>query len=161
MNSEAKELFENKLRVRACGICFQDNSLLLVRHNGIGSNGQLWSPPGGGLKFQESAEDALIREILEETGLHVQVRSLLFVNEYFDRKLHAIELFFEVTVTGGELIKGVDPELLKQHQMIEEVRFVTFEELNLLSDEIKHNLLRGRLSKKELLNMRGYFKLWQ
>ncbi len=161
MNIRAKDLFEGKLRLRACGICLREDSILLVKHAGLGTSGELWSPPGGGIHYNESAEEAVVREIKEETGLDSKVKNLLFVNEYFNGKLHAIELFFESNIINGSLIVGEDPELAKEDQMIKEARFVSFEELNQLPDEKKHNLLRGRLSKKVLLNMNGYFKLWQ
>lgn len=36
-----------------------------------------WGLPGGWLKTAESPEDGLVREVLEETGLHVRVGELL------------------------------------------------------------------------------------
>lgn len=59
-------------RVRVAVI--YDGQVLLVQ-NRIGTG--RWDFPGGGIKFSESAEDAAIREIREELGLHIEnVRSL-------------------------------------------------------------------------------------
>jgi ADP-ribose pyrophosphatase YjhB (NUDIX family) len=36
-----------------------------------------WGLPGGGLEYGESAEDAVVREVWEETGLNVEIEKLL------------------------------------------------------------------------------------
>lgn len=59
-------------RVRVAVI--YDSQVLLVQ-NWIGTG--RWDLPGGGIKFGESTEDAAIREVHEELGLHIEnVRSL-------------------------------------------------------------------------------------
>lgn len=42
-----------------------------------------WGLPGGAMEFGESAEEACVREFLEETGLKVKVKSLLGVSTNF------------------------------------------------------------------------------
>lgn len=56
--------FDGNVRTRC--IVRDDRELLLVRST-IGH--QEWSLPGGGIKKGESEEDAVIREVFEETGL--------------------------------------------------------------------------------------------
>ncbi|HNP19929.1 MAG TPA: NUDIX domain-containing protein [Fulvivirga sp.] len=155
-----EEIFGNRVRVRVCGICIDEDKLLLVNHT-MGPKKELWLPPGGGINFNESAEDALIREFKEETGLNIAIEKFMFVNEFKSGPLHAIELFFKVNVTGGALVKGFDPELSKGHQIIKNVGFVSFKEIVIMEDEILHNILHGNISQEYLLNMTGYFKLWQ
>jgi 8-oxo-dGTP diphosphatase len=50
------------------GLIFQDDSILLIRRGKPPLEGQ-WSLPGGAVETGETLEEALRREILEETGL--------------------------------------------------------------------------------------------
>ena len=79
--------------------------------------------------FGEKVKDCLIREFQEETGLEVTPGRFLFMHEFLEEPLHAIELFFEVKVVGGHLKKGNDPELGHDTQLIEEVAFKSLKEL--------------------------------
>ncbi len=48
---------------------------------GLGPEGYIWSPPGGGVEFKENVEKALIREFREETHTTIAIDEFLFVNE--------------------------------------------------------------------------------
>jgi 8-oxo-dGTP diphosphatase len=135
------QAFEDKLRVRVCGICLQNNALLLVRHQGLYEGRDFWAPPGGGLTFGETVQQCLVREFREETGLEIKAGRFLFVNEFLQPPLHALELFFEVQPTGGALLQGTDPELAPDNQLIAEVTYKTFPQLNTIPLNEKHNIL--------------------
>lgn len=153
-----EQLFGHRLRYRVCGICIQNHQLLLVRHSGIGDEGELWIPPGGGMETGLSAPENLEREFMEETGLAVKTGPLLFVHEYINAPLHAVELFFRVSVSGGILKKGFDPELKTDQQIIQEVRFMSFKEINALPPARLHHILQNHKSEEALNNASGYFK---
>lgn len=161
MEEKLTAMYGGKVRVRVCGICIEDNSLLLIRHVGLGEKNMLWIPPGGGIEFGEDASLALEREFLEETGLSINIGQFLFVNEFINDHLHAIELFFNVSIKSGTLKIGVDPELNATSQIINEARFVTFEEIGIMDKKILHNSLQKVRDKDSLLNMTGYFKFCQ
>lgn len=63
-----------KPRIPCVGALVQDDDgrLLVVRRANDPGRGQ-WSVPGGRVEADESDQDAVRREVLEETGLHVQV----------------------------------------------------------------------------------------
>jgi 8-oxo-dGTP diphosphatase len=143
--------FNDKLRVRVCGICLQNNALLLVRHHGLYADRDYWVPPGGGLIFGESIKNCLKREFAEETCLEINVGRFLFLNEFLQPPLHALELFFEVELIGGELKQGTDPELGEKEQLIAEVVFKTLPELNNIPLNQKHSFLH------ELVNFDDIF----
>lgn len=155
--SRVEQLFGHRLRSRVCGICIKEHHLLLVRHSGIGEEGELWMPPGGGMEWGQSAPENLEREFLEETGLTVKTGPFLFVHEYIKSPLHAVELFFQVTITGGELKKGTDPEFRDDQQIIQEVRFMSFREINLLPPDRLHGIFKTHKSAETLNNASGYF----
>lgn len=59
-----------------------------------------WEPPGGVLELDESIEDALKREVREETGYEVELISLTGV--YKNMARHIVALVFSARVTDGE-----------------------------------------------------------
>lgn len=154
MDPSLSELYGNTVRIRVCGVCWGDDSLLMVNHRGI-MPGHFWAPPGGGVAFGESVDDCLRREFLEETGLEVHVGQFLFACEFIRDPLHAIELFFEVGISGGALQKGDDPEF----PTIEDVRFMSIEEISALADEHRHGIFRIIPSPGDLKTLTGFFRI--
>jgi len=99
---------EGKLRIGTSATIFNDEKkVLLTRRT---DNGQ-WCLPGGAMDPGESVTEACIREVWEETGLHVEVVRLLGVYSdphriivYPDgNKVQIVALNFEAKITGGEL----------------------------------------------------------
>jgi 8-oxo-dGTP diphosphatase len=60
-----------------------------------------------GLQYGESVNEALKREFLEETQTEITIGEMLFVNEFLEPPLHAIELFFKVEITQGKAKKAL------------------------------------------------------
>jgi 8-oxo-dGTP diphosphatase len=146
--------YGNKLRVRISGLCWDNNHLLLANHRGLGQ-GDFWSPPGGGLEFGQSAGECLEREFREETGLIISTDRFLFGCEFIRHPLHAIELFFEVSITGGVLQKGDDPEL----PMIEDVRFMSPDEIIMITPSSLHGIFKLVPTPADLKTLNGFFRI--
>ena len=155
---EVEKLYGNRLRLRVCGLYREGDSLLMVRHRGIGQTDTFWCPPGGGAQFNETAPKALIREFMEETGLEVEIGDMLFVNEFIQPPLHAIELFFVVQATGGLLRQGIDPEMSLDGQIIEEVRLMSFAEIKSYPPKEVHALFQYCHSLDEVFRLEGYLQ---
>lgn len=84
--------------------------VLLTWWNGEGYSEPAWSLPGGGIEFDESVRDGLVREVFEETGYHVVPGALLAEDFFtgqggrtFDGPFRSQRFVFEATITGGEL----------------------------------------------------------
>lgn len=95
-----------------------------------------WGFPGGAMELGESASEAAIREIKEETGLDVEVSKLIGIyTDYYDEypngdRAQTIAIFLEFNVTGGQIIESNEetlelrffalnkfPELVNQQHM--------------------------------------------
>jgi 8-oxo-dGTP diphosphatase len=100
------------VRVAAYAVCREGERILCCRlAPGEPSPGS-WTLPGGGIDFGERPEDAVARELEEETGLTgrvegiAAVRSRVFPGKLADgrpREMQAIALLYRVTITGGTL----------------------------------------------------------
>ena len=117
-------LYGNRIRVRVCGVCIENEQILLVCHHPILGEKDYWSPPGGGVEEGETAEEALKREFLEETGFKIVVGKLLKIKEFVQPPLHAVELYFSVKILEGNLIIGYDPEMNVNEQLIKDVSWL-------------------------------------
>jgi 8-oxo-dGTP diphosphatase len=149
--------YGNRLRVRSCGICIEQDTILLVNHRGLRA-GDFWAPPGGGIELGETAAQAVVREFREETNLEIAVGNFLFACEYLHEPLHAIELFFEVKRTGGTALTGIDPEN-PELPVIDAVRWIPLWELGNWRPEEIHGVFRFCSKPAEIISLRGYFTL--
>jgi 8-oxo-dGTP diphosphatase len=131
-------IYGNQVRIRVCGVCIQEEKILLINHIGIRENSDFWCPPGGGLQFGETIEECLKREFREETNTEISVGKFLTINEFINSPLHAIELFYEVKIISGEPRKGFDPEM--EEQIITDLQWFGLEEIQGLS---VHRVVEG------------------
>jgi 8-oxo-dGTP diphosphatase len=158
MDSIQTNIFGGKVRVRVCAVIIENNKILLLKHDGIGEGGFLWSPPGGGVEFGENITETLNREVLEETGVEIETGNFLFFNEYIDHQYHAIELFFKVKIIHGEVKLGFDPELSEKDQIIKDLKWFDIRELNQIKEINLHNAFRNLNAVNEILEIEGFFK---
>ncbi len=78
-------------------IAVHDGELLLIRRGHGPAAGQ-WSVPGGRVELGEMLIEAVVREMLEETGLECVCGELVGWVERIDDEGHYVILDFEVTV---------------------------------------------------------------
>jgi 8-oxo-dGTP diphosphatase len=157
MIKEVHELYGNRVRVRACGLLVQDESLLMVNHRSLADSG-FWAPPGGGVDFGESAVECLQREFLEETGLEIQASNFLFAYEFIKPPLHAIELFFRVNLINGILMKGEDPEMKPHGQIIEDVKFLSWKQIKKMKPSAIHGVFRLVPEPANITQLTGFLR---
>ncbi len=80
----------------------KDNKILLTKRNIEPFKGY-WCLPGGHIEYFEPAEQAIIREIKEETGLNLEGKFAGYHDEIIPEiNWHAVFLVFKGTVAGKE-----------------------------------------------------------
>lgn len=85
-----------------------NDSLLLVSNDG-----SFWYTPGGRIEHGENAEEAVIRELKEETGLDGRLAGFSHVEQFFKpaKGLHHINLYFYLDlVDSAQTMTLQDPD---------------------------------------------------
>src|SRR5438105_11293805 len=85
-------------RIGVFALIFNNQKQILLGHR---RDIDWWNLPGGGMEAGETVEEAVGREVREETGLEVEVEQLVGV--YSKPQKHEIVLAFRCRVIGGIL----------------------------------------------------------
>lgn len=97
----------------ANAIIVKNGKILLAKRKVEPRKGQ-WSLPGGFLEFEESPEQAAIRELFEETGLKIKLKDLITVGfSRTTRDRHVLIIFYSADIVKGRLKAGSDVLKLK------------------------------------------------
>ena len=98
------------IRVAAYAVIIDEDRILLAHWNS--PTRPAWTMPGGGLDPGEDPMDAAVREVLEETGFHVELDGILGTDSQViaekDRfhgsgPIQALRIVYRAHVVGGEL----------------------------------------------------------
>lgn len=82
------------INIRVSVVVVKDDKILLVKHYRREKN--YWVLPGGKVRQGETLEECGIREVVEESCLHVRIIEFLYIGETIwpEGERHTIEVFF-------------------------------------------------------------------
>ncbi|MFC7167296.1 NUDIX domain-containing protein [Halospeciosus flavus] len=132
------------VRATVKGRVRRDGRFLLLQQDATGDGEYVWVLPGGGVEHGETFENALTREIREETSLDVDVRDVVgaytfqFPASRGDETVHACATVFDCVAPEGEADWADEPE----DEPIVDARWVTADEAATLPLGFDTELLR-------------------
>jgi len=93
----------NPHRITAGGIILKDDAILLVRYGTTGGGSYLVGP-GGALDSGENAVQAIIRETMEETGVMVRPRRVLWIEDLQCSRFKMCKIWMLCDIVSGSVM---------------------------------------------------------
>lgn len=93
----------------SCAIIIQDNQLLAVQKGPATDHPFQWEFPGGKIKRNENAEQAIIREIKEELLIDIEIRQQLRAveHDYGNKEIQLIPFVCRITKGDVQLTEHI------------------------------------------------------
>lgn len=119
------------------GIIINNDKILLIKRKNDPFKDK-WALPGGYVEYGETVENAVVREIHEETNLSVEIKELLGVYSSPDRdpRGHTVTIAFILDVKGGD-IKGGDDAVDAKFFKIQDLPDLSFDHDKIIEDAIR------------------------
>ena len=91
-------------RIAAGGLIFRDGAVLLVRYRDA-NGGTYLVGPGGGLEQDENLVQTIVRETMEETGVRVQPKRVVIIEDLICTRFKMIKVWMVCEVIEGNVSK--------------------------------------------------------
>ncbi|HDM25028.1 ADP-ribose pyrophosphatase [Euryarchaeota archaeon ex4484_162] len=132
-----------KLTVDA--IITKNNEILLIKRKKQPFK-DFWALPGGFVNYGEKTEDAVVREVLEETGLKCRVKKLLNVYSEPNRdpRGHTVSIVYHLTVINNDKPTGGDDAADARFFNIKDIHSLplAFDHRKIIKDYLTHKKMR-------------------
>jgi 8-oxo-dGTP diphosphatase len=126
-------------RVTVDAVLLSDNAVLLVKRKNLPYK-DMWALPGGFVEYGETTEEAVAREVREETGIEMKITRLVGVysDPGRDPRGHTISVVYEGIIATGEPIAGDDAKEVKFYNT-KSLPVLAFDHTQILKDVIMGN----------------------
>lgn len=124
-------------KLTADGIVLEIDKILLIKRKNKPFKGK-WALPGGFVEYGEKVEDAVIREVYEETGLKTSIKKLfgVYSDPNRDPRGHTVTIVYILDITGGKL-KGNDDASDAKFFKIKELPNLSFDHNIIINDILR------------------------
>ncbi len=117
----------------------RDGKYLATRRSALNDYMPLkWDVPGGTVEAGETVEEALRREVQEETGLEIKIGSLIHVFTISNPARPTIQIVFECKYVSGEV--KLDPEEHDQFEWLSIEEMKKIDAIAFLDDYLNSDL---------------------
>jgi ADP-ribose pyrophosphatase YjhB (NUDIX family) len=100
----ASRIVRSKFRVAVAAMIFDEQGrVLLFKHTYRKFE---WGIPAGSLEYDEQPENAIVREMLEETGMQIQVQELLLADS--SKLDHHVSLIYLCKIVSGTFKESLE-----------------------------------------------------
>lgn len=122
----------------ATGIVFNSkNQVIMIHHNEL----QIWLPPGGHIKVNELPDEAVLREIYEETGIKAEILSNKHDLSFSDNHCRGLNRPFTILLENIEgdwshnhidmvyICTTINEELVMQNSEVNDIGWFSAEQI--------------------------------
>jgi len=114
-------------KITADGAIIKNDKILLIKRKNDPFKGK-WALPGGFVEYGEKVEDAVLREIFEETSLKTSINKIfgVYSDPNRDPRGHTVSIVYLLDIIGGNL-KGSDDASDAKFFKLEELPDLSFD----------------------------------
>ena len=122
---------EGKFNYRVCAIIIHEGKLLVMKDE----RSPYYYLPGGRVQLNESAEDAILREVKEELNINVKNLRPLWLNQGFfvedvtHEKFHELCLYYLLDVSGTDLLERGNSFTRRENEHTLKFQWLSFEKV--------------------------------
>ena len=144
-----------KFNYRVCAVILSEGKILTVYHS---APSPYYSLPGGRVTMDETAEQAVVREVQEELGVtpkisrHLWLDQAFFTNDADGLRYHELCIYFLMDLSDTDLMKKGNSFTRAEGNLTHTFEWLEF-------DRLKDESFYPAFLKKEIFNLPGQFTL--